>query len=225
MGATLTFLTNSSHVANVYDVKFARLPAEVSDEIKSRLVRAVKRAYDENMPLWRTAVGHDTQTFGLMLFKSIWHYLEIELAGVSGVRCLRTANRFEIHIGPVVIRSYKLGHGEADPVDERYPSNEMAAALMALDNLEQLHLALPEDSEPTNLILGHQGNPITGMTAVYLLVPLANGSSYEWDLIVRIDQPPASASGPDLPQPAPIRPAPLRPRKDLKRGSDADVNG
>lgn len=175
---------------------------------------AVRRAYDANIGLWSAAIGHDSQTYGQMLYKTVWQFLEEELAGLPGVTCVRTSMSFEVLVGPTLVKSYKLGASEHDDLDERFPSNPLATQRMALENLEQLQL-FPQSAVPTHFVLGHQGNPITGMQAVYLLAPLLNGQDFEWALTVRIDQQGGASQQPQPPSgpaPVPLSPAPLRPR-------------
>jgi hypothetical protein len=196
---------------------FGGLPPSITPAVCQRLVAAVRQAYHANVALWSSAIGHDSQTYGQMLYKSIWHFLEQELFGMPGVTCHRTPMSFEVHIGPVVIKSYKLGRSEEDDLDQRFPSNPFATQVMALENLEQLQL-FDQEPMPTHFVLGHQGNPVTGAQTVYLLAPLVNGTGYEWALRVRIDQPPAQQPpAPPLPAPVPIAPAPLRPRARPER--------
>jgi hypothetical protein len=131
---------------------------------------------------------------------------------VPGVECVRTGNTFEVRVGGCVIKSYKLGHSQFDNLDEAFPSNELATQLMAIENLEQLRL-LPDEPLPSHFTLGHQGNALRGVEAVYLLAPLPDGAGYEWALKVRIDRPSSGhGSAPVGPAPVPITPPTIRPK-------------
>lgn len=161
-------------------------PVELTAPLRRLITAALERAYEQTIQRWDPLVGYDNQTFGQMVFKSGWHYLEQFLKGESGVVVRRPQNSFEIQIGSLLLHPYKVPHpdGELHP---DLPSNEAVLKFMAESNATQAELF--PGAEPKKYILAHVGGAFTGLRAVYVGVPIPGASeeSYEWASVCRID--------------------------------------
>lgn len=121
-------------------------------------------------------LGHDETSHGVLLYKSINHFLPGAIAALPGVRSEIESGSLRVIEGDRSFRCFRIGYSEFDDPWTSFPHNRGAAPAMAASNVEQLRLFdhLNSGIEPAGLeyILGHCGSWLRGLRAVHLCLPL-----------------------------------------------------
>ncbi len=164
-------------------------PPEFTPSLRDRLLVAIRLAYGASRAHHDPSVGHDSQTFGTLVYKSAWHFLRLVLIEEPGVETVFMDGALQVRLGPYVIQCYKLGHTARENVWRSFPGNEDAAGILSEANARQLALPTTPPIYPSNYVLGHFGNPVDGMAKAYLCVPFraSSGQITQWIACDRLD--------------------------------------
>ena len=160
------------------------LPTELTADVRALVTAAIRRAYAECIVRYDPAIGFTHQTFGQMVFRSAWFFLEAAFGSHEGARIAHPDGGFEIHLGAISLAPYKVPlEGGSVP---GMPRNEARLAAVA-DSAMQARLF--DGLRQTKFILAHVGDPLLGLRAVYVGAPIrgTNEENYEWAWIRRID--------------------------------------
>lgn len=174
--------------------------------------------YEANVADYRESRGDDAQLFGLKIWKHEWYALGQALADDPDITLLEVNGSYEIHIGPLRIGVYGLGHLVSDDVLQCFPDSSPFKRAFGEQN--QLRLFALETVEPSpdassfslnSLTLGHFGNPRDGLVKRYLGAWVVDENDRKhWAWVERLDQPGEGV------EPLPVRP-PVVPFSDRPR--------
>jgi len=189
------------------------LPNGVPNRYYADCTRRVRQAYADVAAQHDPKVGNDAVTFGISVGRAVWYRLDQQFVGHPTVKVLRPENSFELAVGLVTFRPFKLGDTTLDNVWSSFPYNTEATGRMASINVTQLHI--PAIGQPLHYVLGHFGNPQSGFAMLYLCVPITDrsGRVISWSTAVRIDTLGMGGAGTPVggPKPLPRPPVRLRP--------------
>jgi hypothetical protein len=195
-------------------------PPELTLEALGLISGAVRRAYTECIARFDPGVGFTNQTFGQMVFRSAWYFLEKALGGREDVRIAHPDGGFEVHLGPISLAPYKvpLEGGGAVP---GLPRNEARLAGIAASGSQA---RLFEGLRQTKFVLAHVGDPLLGLRAIYVGAPIRGSSeeNYEWAWLRRID---TAAPATPLPEPVEIPEPVVTPLRRGERTGRAPAGG
>ena len=178
----------------------------------------LRHVYEANVADYRETRGDDAQLFGLKVWKHEWYALEQALADDPDIKLVEVNGSYEIHVGPLRIGVYGLGHLASDDVLQCFPDSspfkrafgeQNQLRLFALETVERA----PDASsfELNSLTFGHFGNARDGLVKCYLGAWVVEDSSRKhWAWIERLDQ------GEEGMEPLPVRP-PIVPFSDRPR--------
>lgn len=176
--------------------------------------------YEANVADYRESRGDDAQLFGLKIWKHEWYALGHALAEDPDIKLFAVNGSYEIHIGPLRIGVYGLGHLASDDVLQCFPDSsplkrafgeQNQLRLFALETVERAPDASSFDLD--SLTLGHFGNARDGLVKCYLGAWVVDENQRKrWAWIERLDQPDEGI------QPLPVRP-PVVPFSDRPRES------
>ncbi len=154
------------------------LKEKFTPEVTEPLVSLFQRSYRSNADYFDPFIGHDEMVYGLMVHKSVKHFI-IERAEKEGnIEVLQRHPRFLFMIGDYTLSPYRVGETlDVDPSDA-FPRNRNGAWMLAEANQRQMCFAFMNDGslvrDDTNcscLILAHIGNVEEGLQLLYLGVP------------------------------------------------------
>jgi len=145
------------------------------------LVGAIQRAYSANADCHDPLLGHDEMSYGLLLYKSIKHFIANIADSNPEIRVQQHSPRFLFEAGGFQLSSYRAG----DPYDldpsEAFPKNRHGAWELASYNQRQRSFFETPGFAPTgtgwsesnlpSLILAHCGNFEAGLSQIFLGVP------------------------------------------------------
>jgi hypothetical protein len=182
----------------------------------------LRLVYEANVADYRETRGDDAQLFGLKVWKHEWYALAQELAEDESISLVENNGSYEVHIGPLRIGVYGLGHLASDDILQSFPDSspfkrgfgeQNQLRLFALETVER-----PPDASSfalNSLTLGHFGNARDGFVKGYLGAWIFNESNHKrWAWIERLDQPDEGVE--PLPVRPPIVPFSDRPREALE---------
>jgi hypothetical protein len=140
------------------------------------LVRAVRDAFEANREHYDPDIGHDRCAFGLLVYKSKCHFLEIAARQDSSVQpsSIRRNPSFSLRIGRFEISTYSASEMVGVDEAECFPNNRVRAPLLAAQNSNQLPLFLDDSQvsdQPIHVCLVHVGDPERGLDSIFLGVP------------------------------------------------------
>lgn len=145
------------------------LPPELQRaDFQSALLRALARAYEENVNRHDPAVGDDPLTFGIHLWKSGTHFLVAELGALSGITTEVVNQSLDVRTVRCRLRLHKLGDSEFDEPETSFPNHVGPAARMGRTEQLELGLNLPPKDEYLDWVIGHYGTAEEGLRAVRL---------------------------------------------------------
>lgn len=156
-------------------------------DVKAMIVRAVKKAYEIVGQSHDEALGFNANTFGIC----VYHVGRFQLEAVckqsegklSNVEELKSLFRFQS--GAYTLGFYKVGQSDEN-IWESFPTSDNGA--MSLSDEGYPILVGLEDSmldrvnDLRYVVVAHMGNPISGLCAIYLCVPIRtkNGKIQRW---------------------------------------------
>jgi len=157
-----------------------RLSRTFSVELSTVLVECFQRAYRASADCYDPLIGHDEMVFGLMVHKSIKHFIvTLALEEPSIPITIRSrAPRFLFEIEGFTVSAYRVGDSlDMDPA-ETFPNNRNGAGMLAMSNQQQMSFSfmhegaeLDDDSSCSNLIIAHSGSSEEGLQRVFVGVP------------------------------------------------------
>lgn len=171
-------------------------PDEFTPAFRDAIARAVGLVYEEVAAEYDPSTGRDSRWFGMNVYFLLGPALDKALAQLDEVAVDAVNGSYEVTVGPHRLRPNKIGRDASDPIGSSFPRKSRVSVLMADTNRAQLTLGLeglddpiameplvhlpPHD--PTQWIIGHIGNGVDGLVAVYLCAPwLSDGSMIrEW---------------------------------------------
>lgn len=154
------------------------LREKLTDEPKEALIRLAQRAYEANAECYDPLIGHDGMTFGLMVHKSFRHFIIQTAEGETKpwLQVIQRGPQFLFRLLGFTASTYRVGDSLEADIAQSFPRNRTGAWLLAAANMVQLVLpfpgtADPDDSNCSNVILAHIGNPREGLCRLFLGVP------------------------------------------------------
>lgn len=186
-------------------------------DLLGRVVDTLRHVYEVNRDHTDTELGHDETSHGVLLYKSITHFLPGNVAGLRRVRSEIQNGSLLVREGDYALRCFRIGYTEFDDPWTSFPHNRGAAPAMAASNAEQLRLFdnLGGAGEPEGLeyIVGDCGNWLGGLRAVHLCLPLGRADERvrQWlalETIYRADEDEALDRWPIVTPEPPITPTP-----------------
>ena len=198
-------------------------------------VDTLQHVYAVNRDHTDPELGHDETSHGVLLYKSINHFLPGAIAALPGVRSEIESGSLRLVEGDRSFRCFRIGYSEFDDPWTSFPHNRGAAPAMAASNVEQLRLFedLASGGEPAGLeyIVGHCGSWLRGLRAVHLCLPLGRADERvrQWlsvRTIYRADADESQGWQPVIVPEPPVRPTPeptvrLRPtRKEVSHDGE-----
>lgn len=157
----------------------------LAEEVATRSVSALRRAYSSNTERFDESVGDDPLTFGVQVWRNSWFQLEIELSQIRGVNTSRPKGSLAISVGRAILHPYKVGSTENVNLDHVTLSGTITKERIAASNSQLTLFEEGEESEsgdirPINLVLAHSGNPFDGLCAVWTGAPTLNDEGPAW---------------------------------------------
>lgn len=201
--------------------------------VRQMLISAIDAAYRNAGSRFDPDVGCNSQWFGFTVFQFVAHEIAQALEAASSVDVVvigSATGAFRLRVGPFVIAPYRCGVWMPDDPWKAFPSNHNGAGLLVDLNSGQLEMFAGSDDDQVGIVLGHYGNPESGLEAVYLKKPIAktNGQISEWEYVeelFRIDGNTltAPAAAPVLPPPATVvRPTVLPFKRKPQEGAEGE---
>ena len=218
-----------------------QLDINFSREIKTHLIEALHRAYETAIDAYDESTGSNANTFGMGLYWFCVHELSLLAQDeTNDIELIRERPDFRLKIGSIIVACHNVGSAHEQDISVSFPNNNRAAGQLALSNAEQLslpgfesnHFYKENTSNELKVVLAHIGNPLDGMGAVYLCVPVyeKKGRIKLWgytDLLWKTDDGEnfATSTNKNLPEEMPIEPAivRLKPGKKKKEANGGDI--
>ena len=152
-------------------------PAERSALVKLLEIAddAIRHVYAANVGDYLESRGDDAQLFGLKIWKHIWYELDQALLDEPELRLVALNGSYEIHVGPLRIGVYGLGHLAEEDALQCFPDS--SPLKRSFGEANQLRLFKLETVQPpteeaglalNDLTIGHFGNPRDGLVKWYL---------------------------------------------------------
>lgn len=152
-----------------YGAVDASLPVELRrDDVQAAILRALRRAYEENQNRHHPGVGDDALTFGIHLWKSGAYFLVAELAELPGVQAQVVNQSLDLRVERCRLRLHKLGDSEEDDPEHSFPNHVGPATRLGRAEQLRLDLDLHGGCEYLDWVVGHYGSPDEGLRALRL---------------------------------------------------------
>lgn len=157
------------------------LPVEFTTGATSGMVEACADCYEWVRASHQPAEGRGGLWAALTVASMVGPRLRATMPGVAAVSV--GALSAEMRIGRHRIRVHKVGSDARDEIASSFPGRSPVGVQMAARNQQQQILGLPdidqpvakrllwENPSPSDWVLGHVGNGLDGLQAVYLCVP------------------------------------------------------
>lgn len=156
---------------------------------RQALHAAIDVAYRDAGKHFDPEAGSDMQHFGFSVFKFVAYQIRkaVEADPALGLSVIGSSTgAFRLRVGPFVLVPYACGYRNPDDPWTEFPGNDRGAGLLAEINGGQLDLfGESDDVAPTAMVLGHYGNPESGVEAIFLKKPTAqtHGRISEWGYV------------------------------------------
>ena len=165
-------------------------------EVADAIVGKIHQAYRVNYDYYDPAVGHDAMTFGLMVYKSKVHFLSQLEEEYEDIKVLSRHPYFSIKVKSYRVSTYCAGHSDESDITVAFPLNRRRASIITSHNEKQLNLPLPgceepDDSQCEEVVLADIGSHETGLTQLFLGVPIKtadDGRIIRWGTILPLWQ-------------------------------------
>ena len=162
--------------------------------VADALVEKIQQAYDENYDCYNPFIGHDTMTFGLMVYKSKVHFLSQLEEEFDTIKVLSRHPYFSLKLNDYKISTYSAGHSDEDDIETAFPLNKTRASIITTQNERQLRLPFPgyedpDDSQCREVILADIGNHENGLMKLFLGIPIktdGDGRIIQWGTTVSL---------------------------------------
>lgn len=168
------------------------VPAEITPDIRVRMIEAVQAAYAEADERYAPDRGIGDRSYGMMVYEALTFRLQQDVASNAFVAFDWQAGGPSLLIGALRLRWNKVGRGRpGETIAKSFPRPSGAALSMTLEN-RQMTLwggaAVAGVGSPLRWILCHMGNPRDGLRAIYLAAPiLADGDRITgWQVTIPI---------------------------------------
>lgn len=170
-----------------------------TEAIQQDLIHSIQNAYDVNMPIHDPSVGHDAASFGFLNYKTKTFNLKNLAKEDNEISIARSNPYLSLQVGDFQLSAYNAGDASmVDDLMECFPRNKNRATEVTKENVVQLRLDLnlPEeldDSQCRHLVLCDVGDPINGMAAIFIGVPVKTEKgkiskwSHQWVIWNRSD--------------------------------------
>lgn len=148
----------------------ADLTVAFPPSIRDAVTNEYRKLYRYVASIYEPQQGWDPQAFGFMIYKATVQRLARLAGEIPGLTLVTQAPTFRLQAGRFLVASYRVGSAASEGIQDSFPRNENGAVKHA--DLNQLSLELSaDDAAASAVILAHQGNPLTGLEALYLAVP------------------------------------------------------
>lgn len=147
-----------------------------SESFCEDLRQALDAAYEIAAEKHEPAVGSDALTFGVTLYRFVWHRLQALVERhPETLKVERIGNTDRLYLGKYVLGCYRVGSSADADIHRSFPSNDEGAMTMMIDPRQQFFPGMelkPEDfADHRNYVIAHLGNPEDGLGAIYLCIP------------------------------------------------------
>ena len=171
-----------------------RLLRDAFDETKRReLTLAVRDAYASAIEAHNPEVGHDSMSFGLLVYKSKVFFLAELAARYDWMQVEQKSPYFRFKIANYFMSSYCAGHTAEADAEVSFPGNRTRAGKLAQVNASQLRLfdsdVQYDDSHCVELVLNDIGNADDGLLNLFIGVPVErdeDGRITKWGTVFHV---------------------------------------
>ena len=172
----------------------ALVPGDRGGALRSALLKAIDRAYTENVDRYDPdGIGDDATWFGLSVSRNLWHIAEVVTQDIARVEARRASNTFFLEVDGV----YDLYFCKAPPgassveavnfeshVRSRIITRNGSHLQMRLDLEGQTVRAVSDEKLAHYAVIVHFGDPDDGFSHAVIGAPylLPNGDfGWEWE--------------------------------------------
>src|SRR5215510_11820064 len=111
------------------------------------IVDKVRQAYEVNYECYNPSIGHDSMTFGLMVYKSKVHFLSQLEQEYDDIKVIARHPYFSIKVRNYKLSTYCAGRSDEYDINTAFPLNRTRASIITDRNEKQLRFAFTDSEE------------------------------------------------------------------------------